>query len=97
MLQKLFFSFFEGFSTEKVVLKEHMKCVFFDDFVKTRFTTIDETWIHHYTPKPNQQAKQWVGPDGTASMRAKTQQWSGNVMASIFWKFSGTLFIYYLK
>ena len=31
-----------------------------------RLMAIDETWIHH-----KQQAKQWVGPGGTAPMPAK--------------------------
>ncbi|XP_014469757.1 PREDICTED: putative uncharacterized protein FLJ37770 [Dinoponera quadriceps] len=27
-----------------------------------RFITVDETWIHHYTPETKQQLKQWIGP-----------------------------------
>jgi histone-lysine N-methyltransferase SETMAR len=30
-----------------------------NDFVH-RFITIDETWIHHYTPESKQQSKQWT-------------------------------------
>jgi histone-lysine N-methyltransferase SETMAR len=29
------------------------------DFVR-RFITMDEMWIHHYTPKSKQQSKQWT-------------------------------------
>jgi hypothetical protein len=29
------------------------------DFVR-RFITVDETWIHHYTPESKQQSKQWT-------------------------------------
>jgi hypothetical protein len=29
------------------------------DFV-CRFITVDETWIHHYTPEFKQQSKQWT-------------------------------------
>jgi hypothetical protein len=29
------------------------------DFVR-RFITMDETWIHHYTPESKQQSKQWT-------------------------------------
>ena len=25
-----------------------------------RFITMDETWIHHYTPESKQQSKQWT-------------------------------------
>ena len=49
-----------------------------------RLVTIDETWIHHYTPESKQQEKQWVGPDGTAPKREKAQQSTENVMAYIF-------------
>jgi histone-lysine N-methyltransferase SETMAR len=27
------------------------------DFVRRRFITMDETWIHHYTPESKQQSK----------------------------------------
>ena len=37
-----------------------------------RIVTIDETWIHHFTPESKQQAKQWVGPSGTAQKQADT-------------------------
>jgi hypothetical protein len=29
------------------------------DFVR-RFITMDETWIHHYTPESKQQSKRWT-------------------------------------
>jgi hypothetical protein len=29
------------------------------DFVH-RFISMDETWIHHYTPESKQQSKQWT-------------------------------------
>jgi hypothetical protein len=29
------------------------------DFVR-RFITMDESWIHHYTPESKQQSKQWT-------------------------------------
>jgi histone-lysine N-methyltransferase SETMAR len=29
------------------------------DFIR-RFITMDETWIHHYTPESKQQSKQWT-------------------------------------
>jgi hypothetical protein len=28
------------------------------DFVHRQFITMDETWIHHYTPESQQQSKQ---------------------------------------
>ena len=64
------------------------------DFLR-RLVTIDKTWIHHYTPKSKQQAKQWATPDRTAPKRAKTQQSAGKVMAFVFRYSSGILFIKY--
>ena len=28
-----------------------------------RFVTVDETWIHWYTPETKQQSKEWISPD----------------------------------
>ena len=64
------------------------------DFLR-RLVTI-ETWICHYTPESEQQAKQFVGPGETTPKRAKTQQSVHKVMASVFWDSSGILFIDYL-
>lgn len=66
------------------------------DFVR-RFITMDETWIHYYTPESMQQSKQWVSPGETAPKRPKTQQWAGKVMASVFWDARGIIFIDYLE
>ena len=49
-----------------------------------RFVTIDETWIHHYTPKSRQGSKQWVKPDESTSKRSKTKKSTGKVIASVF-------------
>ena len=62
-----------------------------------QLVTINQTWIRHYTPESKQQAKQYVGPVGTAPERAKIQQSVGKVMASVFWDSSGILFIDYLE
>lgn len=62
-----------------------------------RFITMDETWIHYYTPESTQQAKQWVSPGQSAPKRPKTQQWTGKVMASVFWDANGIIFVDYLE
>lgn len=62
-----------------------------------RFITMDETWIHFYTPESMQQSKQWVSPGESAPKRPKTQQWTGKVMASVFWDAHGVIFIDYLE
>lgn len=62
-----------------------------------RYVTMDETWIHHYTPESNEQAKQWVLPGQRVPKRPKTQRWAGKVMASVFWDARGIIFIDYLE
>lgn len=37
-----------------------------------RFVTVDETWIHHYTPEMKEQSKQWTSPGEPAPKKAKT-------------------------
>ena len=49
-----------------------------------RFVTMDETWIHHYTPEAPEGTKRWVKPGESAPKRPKTQQSTGKVMASVF-------------
>jgi len=56
------------------------------DFVHP-FITMDETWIHHYTPESKQQSKQWTEAGCSA----------GKVMALVFWDAEGILFINYLE
>ena len=50
-----------------------------------RFVTMDETWIHHYTPKWHEGSKQCVKLGESAPKRPKTQQSFGKVMANDFW------------
>jgi len=40
------------------------------DFVR-RFVTMDETWVHHYTPVSKEQSKQWVEAGGSAPKKEK--------------------------
>ena len=50
-----------------------------------RFVTMDEMWIHHYTPESREgSSKHWVKPGESAPKRPKTQQSAGKVMASVF-------------
>ncbi|KAL1446983.1 hypothetical protein WDU94_003680 [Cyamophila willieti] len=36
-----------------------------------RFVTVDEIWIHHYTPETKEQFKQWTAKDKPAPKKAK--------------------------
>jgi len=47
-----------------------------------RFVTVDETWIHSYTPKTKEQSKQWTSPGEPAPKKAKTVPSVGKVMAT---------------
>ncbi|KAF7273338.1 hypothetical protein GWI33_013947 [Rhynchophorus ferrugineus] len=49
-----------------------------------RYVTMDETWLHHFTPKSNRQLSAWTAHDEPAPKRRKTQQSTGKVMASVF-------------
>lgn len=61
-----------------------------------RYVTMDETWLHHYTPESNRQSAEWVARDEPNPTRGKTQRSAGKVMASVFWDAHGIIFIDYL-
>lgn len=62
-----------------------------------RYVTMDETWLHHYTPESNRQSASWTASDEPRPQRPKTQQSAGKVMASVFWDAHGIIFIDYLQ
>ena len=66
------------------------------NFLK-RFVTMDETWVHHFTPEAKQQLKQWKHPGSPPPKKAKTVPSAGKVMASVFWDADGILLINYLQ
>ena len=51
------------------------------EFIR-RFVTVDETWIHHYTPEMTKQSKQWTSPCERAPKKAKT-------VPLVFWDWRG--------
>ncbi|XP_076667941.1 histone-lysine N-methyltransferase SETMAR-like [Andrena cerasifolii] len=62
-----------------------------------RFITMDETWVHHYTPEAKEQSKQWTERGESAPKKAKTVPTAGKVMASVFWDARGIILIDYLQ
>ena len=62
-----------------------------------RYVTMDETWIHHYTPETKRSSAEWIAAGESRPKRRKTQQWAGKVMASLFWDAHGIFFIIYLE
>lgn len=67
-----------------------------EEFLR-RFVTVDETWIHWYTPETKEQSKQWVLPGERAPKKAKTVPSAGKVMATVFWDARGVIHVDYLE
>ncbi|CAK9826871.1 Histone-lysine N-methyltransferase SETMAR [Anthophora retusa] len=53
------------------------------DFLR-RYVTMDETWIHYYTPESKRSSAEWTAADESRPKRPKTQKPAGKVIASIF-------------
>jgi histone-lysine N-methyltransferase SETMAR len=66
------------------------------DFV-CRFITMDEAWIHHYTPESKQQSKQWTEVSCSVPKKTRSVPSAGKAMALLFWDAEGILFIDYLE
>ena len=49
-----------------------------------RYVTVDEKWIHYYTPETKNQSKIWTRPGESAPKKAKTVPSASKVMATIF-------------
>lgn len=62
-----------------------------------RVVTVDETWIHLYTPETKEQSKQWISPGESAPKKAKTVPSAEKVMATIFWDANGVILIDFLE
>ncbi|GFW05264.1 putative DD34D transposase [Trichonephila clavipes] len=62
-----------------------------------RYVTMDETWLHHFTPESNRPSAEWTARDETTPKCGKTQKSAGKVMASVFWDTHAIIFIDYLK
>jgi histone-lysine N-methyltransferase SETMAR len=66
------------------------------DFVR-RFITMDETWIHHYTPESKEESKQWTDAGCPAPKKTRSVPSAGKIMTSVFWDNESVLFIDYLE
>ena len=62
-----------------------------------RYVTMDETWIHHYTPESKRSSSEWTAIGEKRPKRPKTQMWAAKVMASVFWDANRVIFIDYLE
>ena len=59
--------------------------------------TVDETWIHYYTPETKEQSKQWISKGEPAPKKAKTVKSADKVMATVFWDAYEIIHIDYLQ
>jgi hypothetical protein len=66
------------------------------DFV-CQLITMDETWIHHHTPEPQKQTKQWTEASCSVPKKTRSVPSAGKVMVLVFWDAKGILFIDYLE
>ena len=66
------------------------------DFLR-QYVTMDETCIHHYTPKIKSSSAEWTAAGVSRPKRPKTQQWTGTVIASLFWDVNRILLIDYFQ
>jgi histone-lysine N-methyltransferase SETMAR len=62
-----------------------------------RFITMDETWIHHYTPESKQQSKQWTEAICSVPKKTRLVPSAVKVMASVFWDAEGFCLLIILK
>ena len=62
-----------------------------------RIVTGDETWIHHYDPLSQLEAKVWKKPGEKTPTRPRIQRSTGKIMMTIFWDNKGILLTDYLS
>ena len=62
-----------------------------------KYVTMDETWIHHFTPESNRQSAECSAAGESHPNWPKTQTSAGKFLASVFWDVQGILFIDYLE
>jgi hypothetical protein len=58
-----------------------------------QFITMDEIWIHRYTPESKQHSKQWTKAGCSVPKKTRLVPSAGRVMASVFWDAKG-IFVY---
>ena len=63
------------------------------DFLR-RYITMNETWIHHFTPESKRASAEWRWEGESRPKRPKTQQSAGKI--SVFWDMHGIFLIDFL-
>ena len=67
-----------------------------EDF-HARFVTVDETWVHHFTPESKRSSMQWKHTDSPPPKKAKVTPSAGKVMATVFWDSEGIILMDFLE
>ena len=65
-------------------------------FQHNKYVTIDDTWIHYFTPKSNHQSAEWTAANESCPKWQKIQTSAGKLLTSVFWDAQGILFIDYI-
>lgn len=79
-------------SSENLVLYKQSPTKFLASIV-----TGDESWVHHFDPLSQQEAKEWTKKGESSGARPRQQQSAGKVLLSVFWDEKGVLLTDYLE
>ena len=58
-----------------------------------KYVTMDETWIHHFTPESNWQSPEWTAVGESRPKRPKTQTSAGKILTTVFRDVQGVSFL----
>ena len=67
------------------------------DGFHARFVTVDETWVHHFTPESKMSSMQWKHTDSPPPKKARVTPSAGKVMATVFWDSEGIILTDFLE
>lgn len=61
-----------------------------------RIVTGDESWIHHYDPESQAEAREWKHPDSPTPKRPHLSPSPGKILMTVFWDEKGVLLLDFL-
>ena len=61
-----------------------------------RVVTGDESWVHHYDPETQIEAKEWRHPGSPRPCRPRAKSSAGKIMLTVFWDVHGVLLVDFL-
>lgn len=66
-----------------------------DDFI-ARIVTGDESWIHHFDPETQQEARQWKHSSSPTPKRGRARTSAGKILMTVFWDCQGIVLLDFL-